>query len=452
MSEYRAALAAIDRLEAFGVKLGLENVRDWCARSDHPERAAPVVHVAGTNGKGTTVACLAAIARAHGVRTGTYTSPHIVDFRERIEIDGRPVAGDIVARHWERVRGFVEERGMTYFEAATLIAFEAFREADVELALHEVGLGGRLDATNVVDPSVAVVTNVARDHELHLGESLPEIAGEKAGIFKPDRPALVGDPGPAEVRAKLESVATEIGAKMEVVADHIRFDIRRIEPDRTRFDYASPEREIAGLEIPVAGSHFAADAVLALRAFERLVGAGVVAELDPARARRALAEVPLPGRMEWWRSRGARVLLDVAHNPNAAGRLAATLGELALPPSAFVVGILADKAWEEMLEALEPAAARVWLCRLESATPERRLTEAVAARPVAARPWVEWSESVVAGLAAARRLAESGEAGGIVVTGSFYTVGEAVLALGMAEAGEPYAGLRRGAPAEAGAS
>lgn len=449
MSEYRAALAAIDRLEAFGVKLGLENVYDWCVRSDHPERAAPVVHVAGTNGKGTTVACLAAIARAHGVRTGAYTSPHIVDFRERIRIDGRTVAGDIVARHWERVRGFVDERGMTYFEAATLIAFEAFREAEIELALHEVGLGGRLDATNVVDPAISIVTNVARDHELHLGESLSQIAGEKAGIFKPDRPALVGDPGPPEVRSKLESVATEVGARLEVVSDQIRFHIRAIEPDRTCFDYASPDRELAGLEIPVAGAHFAADAVLALRAFEWLAGAGIVAEFDPAKARQALAEVPLPGRMEWRQVRGSKVLLDVAHNPNAAGRLAATLEELDLRPSAFVVGILSDKAWEEMLDVLEPAATRVWLCRLESATPERRLTEAVAARSIAARPWVEWSESVVTGLAAARRLAESGEAGGIVVTGSFYTVGEALLALGMAEAGEPYTGLRRGAPAAA---
>ena len=451
MSGYDAALAAIERLEAFGIRLGLENVRAWCEASDHPERAAPVAHVAGTNGKGTTAACLDAIARGHGLSVGRYTSPHIIDFRERILVDGRPIEGGRVAALWDRIRGFVEERQMTYFESATLIAFERFREAGVDLAIHEVGMGGRLDATNVVDPEVALVTNVARDHEAHLGESPAEIAREKAGIFAPGRPALVGDPGPPEVRAIFEDVATEVGAVLEFVSDEVKWSVTSMNPSATGFDYVSPERSLQALAVPAAGEHFAADAALAVRAFERLGAAGAAPPIEEDALREALAGVALPGRMEVYRTDGVEVVLDAAHNPAAIGRLAATLRGIDLHPCAVVVGILSDKRWETMLDALEPVAAMAWLCELASASAGRRLTEPKAARPVAARPWVAWADSVAVGLREARAMVEAGEATRIVVTGSFYTVGEALLALGLAAAGRPYPGsgpTRSGAPGE----
>lgn len=443
MTHYAAAIAALDRLEAFGIRLGLENMEAACEALGRPERAFPSVHVAGTNGKGTTAASVAALARAHGLSTGLYTSPHVVDFRERIVIDGEPVEGAAVARAWERVRGVVEERSMTYFEAATLMALIVFAEREVDLGVLEVGLGGRLDATNVVEPELAVVTNVARDHERHLGEDEASIAREKAGIFKPGVAALVGDAGPPEVGRVFEAVAATADAPLEVFSDTVEWAVREVGRDRTVFDYASPDLALDGLVVPMGGEVFAADAALGIRAFER-VAPGLGVTVDGEAVRRGIERAALPGRSEWREIDGGAVVFDVAHNPAAIGRLATTLRALGPDPSAFVVGILADKAWTAMLDALEPAAARAWLCGLESARPERRLTESAAASGVAARHWVEWADDVAAGLAAARGAVEAGEAGRIVVTGSFHTVGEALVALGLARAGEPH---RRSAPA-----
>lgn len=444
MSGYAATLAAIDRLDRFGIRLGLDRVREYCARSGHPERASPAVHVAGTNGKGSTAGWLASIAAAHGVATGLHTSPHLIDLRERFRVDGRPIPEAVVIALWRRIEPFAREERMTYFEATTLLAFEHFAAAGVDLAIHEVGLGGRLDATNVLVPRIAVVTNVARDHERHLGDDPAAIAREKAGVFEPGVPALVGDPGPPEVRAVFEEVAAAVGSDLELLPEVVEVNVRSVGPEGTRFDYASPAGRWRDLEIPVPGAHFASDAALAIRAWERLAeGADPpVPATDAGALGRGLSDVSLPGRMERREVGGATVLLDVAHNPDAVGRLAATLRSLGGGPSAFVVGILADKAWEAMLDALEPAAARAWLCGLASASPERRLTGAAAARPIAARPWVSWAESVKDGLAAARGAVEAGEAERIVVTGSFRTVGEALLELGLAEAGVPYDGLR----------
>lgn len=445
MSGYRAALAGLERLEAFGIRLGLENMDAACEALGRPERAFDVVHVAGTNGKGSTAVAVAALASAHGRAVGLYVSPHLVDFRERILVEGEPVDGATVARAWERVRPIVEKRSMTYFEAATLIAFLAFAERELDAAVIEVGLGGRLDATNVVHPRIALVTNVARDHEAHLGEDEATIAGEKAGVMKPGVPALVGDPGPPEVRRVLETTADRVGAPLAFLAEEVEWTVRRTDAEGTTFDYASADRSIEGLVVPAAGAAFATDAALGLRAFERIAGdLGVTVEED--RARRALAGAALPGRAERRRVGGVEVVLDAAHNPAAAGRLAESLRADGGGPAAVVAGILADKAWPAVLDALEPVTARAWLCGLETAPPTRRLSE-IAARPgLAARPRVEWAADVATALAAARAAVESGAARRIVVTGSFHTVGEAMVALGLAREGEP---ARRPAPAGA---
>lgn len=444
MTDPAAAVAALDRLAAFGIRLGLENMEAACEALGRPETAFPSVHVAGTNGKGTTATVVAALARAHGLSTGLYTSPHVVDFRERIAIDGEPIDGATVARGWDRIRPIVEGRRMTYFEAATLIALLAFEEREVDLAVIETGLGGRLDATNIVEPRLAVVTNVARDHERHLGEDEATIAREKAGIFAPGAPALVGDPGPIEVRRVFEEVAEAAGSPLAFLPDEVEWTVRDLARERTEFDYASPDLALDGLVVPMGGEHFASDAVLGIRAFERVApGLGVAVDADEVR--RGTRGATLPGRSEWHEVDGTPVLFDVAHNPAAIARLAETLRAGESGPSAFVVGILADKAWTAMLDALETAAARAWLCGLESAPPERRLGHGTAARGVEARHWVEWAPDVAAGLAAARALVEAGEAGRIVVTGSFHTVGEALVGLGLARRGVPH---RRRAPAE----
>lgn len=428
------ALAGLHRLEAFGVRLGLENMRAYCAAAGHPERACASLHIAGTNGKGTTAACLAALGSGSGLRTGLYTSPHVIDVRERIKVDGRPIGSRDLAEGWERIRPFVIEHGMTYFEATTLIAIEHFAAVGVELAVLEVGLGGRLDATNVVTPAAAIVTNVARDHERHLGNDLASIAREKAGIFKPGVPALVGDPGSPEVRAALCASARAAGAAIRFCREEIDLTVREVRLDATVFDVASGARRWEGLSLPPAGAHYAADAALAVWAW-RAAGLG---SPEPDAVRAALREVAPAGRSEWHHVDGVAYLFDVAHNPAAASCLAGAHASMGLGPAAAVIGILADKDWRAMLAALAPVTARGWLCGLETAEAGRRLARADVDRGLAGHPRIGWADTVAEGLAAARAAVAAGEAGHVVVTGSFRTVAEALLALGLASQGEPY--------------
>ena len=434
MSDYRTALSALYRLESFGMRLGLENIAAYCASAGHPERAWPSFHVAGTNGKGTTASCLAALARAHGLLTGLYTSPHLVDFRERIRVDGRPIPKAGIVRAWDRVGPFATERSMTFFEAGTLIAFEWFAEQRVDIAVLEVGLGGRLDATNVVRPQLSVVTNIALDHERHLGADLVAIAREKAGIFKRDVPALVGDPGPPPVHAALAEAAAARGAPLGWLDEEARWVIRAMDERVSVFDYESDLGRIEGLSLPLSGAHFVADAALALRAWERVRGA-----IDPTIARTALSAAAPPGRMEWRTADGVPVLFDVAHNPAALERLVETLAVVSRRRWTFVTGMLADKRWPAMLDTLLALAPRGWLCGLATANAGRRLTAAETSAALADRPGAAWVESVGEGLSAARRRVEGGEADAILVTGSFHTVGEALVALGLASPEEPYA-------------
>ncbi|MGH7543174.1 MAG: bifunctional folylpolyglutamate synthase/dihydrofolate synthase, partial [Gemmatimonadota bacterium] len=368
MSGHRKALAALHRLERFGIRLGLEEMRAVCAAAGHPERAAPTLHVGGTNGKGTTVAALAALGTAHGLRTGCYTSPHVLDFRERIRIDGDPISEDDVGEAWGRVSARVRENGLTYFEATTLMAFDHFARAGIDLAVVEVGLGGRLDATNVVRPEVAVVTNIARDHEPQLGRELPGIAREKAGIFKAGIPALIGDARPEDVRRAFVETAGAAGAPLLFLQDDVRLEVRPGDGE-TAFDYASPGWRAEDLVLPIQGAHFAWDAALALRAWE----VAAIRPLGEAATREALAGVRPVGRAERWTVDGVPIVFDVAHNPDAVDRLIATLSGGRDGRTLLVLGFLADKDWEGMLDRLAVLGGRGWLCGLPDAPAERRL-------------------------------------------------------------------------------
>lgn len=435
MNSYAETLRELYQLEAFGIRLGLESVTEYCSRAGHPERSYPTVHIAGTNGKGTTANCLAALATAHGYRTGCYTSPHLVDFRERVRVDGETIPEKDVIRGWSRIADFVRERGMTFFEATTLIVFEYFADESLDLAVVEVGLGGRLDATNVVRPDLTLVTSIALEHEQHLGSELSMIAREKAGIFKPGVPALVGDWGPRAVEDALRGVADAVGSPLAVLSDEASWDVTEMTPGATRFDYVSTDGRLTGLEVPLTGKQYADTAALGIRAWERFSSAPI----DEASARAALAGLRMAGRGEWTRWKGIPVLLDVAHNPTAMERFAATVGELDLGKVAVVVGIVADKPWKEMLDTLEVVTERMWFCGLTSALPRRRVSAEDGLRAVAGRRGAEWADDVGAGLESARAAARRREVDSIVVTGSFHTVGEALVVIGAAREGKPYA-------------
>ena len=381
-----------------GMRLGLEAMREACKRADHPELSFEVAHVAGTNGKGSTCAMIESMARAAGKKTGLYTSPHLSRFAERIRIDGEPISDEALAAVLEQALAIGPD--LSFFEAATLAAFLAFRDAKVDVAIIEVGIGGRLDATNVVPrPRVTAITRVALDHMDRLGDTLESIAREKAGIARRGVAMVLGPMAP-EVRAAALDVALAAGALPIVMGD---------DPDAVA-------RE--SLPIALRGAYQHDNARIAAR-IARELGIGEVAR------REGLAKTSWPGRFEHIEIasgplRGAW-LLDGAHNPDGALALALALEDESArgmtAPGAMVFGALADKAWPAMLETL----ARVPCPRIYVAPQGRAAAdpEALAAH-VAGR--------IATSLPEALRLART--AGGslgapVVVCGSLYLVGEA---------------------------
>jgi dihydrofolate synthase/folylpolyglutamate synthase len=377
-------LAALYRRVPLGMRLGLEPMRAACTRAGFPERAFDVVHVAGTNGKGSTSAMVEAIARASGRKTGLYTSPHLCRFAERIRIDGEPIDDAALVSVLGRA---LAEEDLSFFETATLAAFLGFRDHGVELAVVEVGIGGRLDATNVIPPPrCSAITRIALDHQDRLGDTLEAIAREKAGIAKRGSPLVVGRLSPS-VRAEVSAIAAAHGAILTDAAP-------------------LPDDVVVGL----AGAHQRENASVAWTIAETI-------GIDAGARRRGLSDVRWPGRLERIDVAGGPFegpwLLDGAHNPDGAEALAASLA--AAPAAALVFGSLADKAWPEMLDVL----ARVPLPRFYAPPRGRAPADP---RDLAARAPGATFDGAASALTAARRAAENGL---VVVCGSLYLVGEA---------------------------
>jgi dihydrofolate synthase/folylpolyglutamate synthase len=373
------------------MRLGLEPMREACAALGHPERAFPAVHVAGTNGKGSVSAMVESIARARGLRTGLYTSPHLCRFAERIRIDGEPIDDRTLA---PMLLGVLEGApALSFFEAATLTAFVAFRAAKVDVAVVEVGIGGRLDATNVLlPPRGAAITRIAFDHMDRLGPTLADIAREKAGIAKPGMDIVLG-PIAGEALDAIVETAQANGARVTLAWD---------DPAAAVF--------ARGARIGLAGEHQRDNAAIAYLLGKRL-GAS---DEDVARG---VERVRWPGRLETIHVAG-EILLDAAHNPDGAEALARHLSSRGRSPdgTALVFGALADKEWPSMLEALAPHAAHRFYVRPQGRTP---------AEPAALAALVpgEGKDTVGDALDAAR--ARVGDGGLVVVAGSIFLVGEA---------------------------
>lgn len=419
-SRYETLLAALYARELFGVKLGLGNTRALLAALGHPERRFPAVLVAGTNGKGSTVALLAAMFRAGGRRTGLFTSPHLHDYRERLRVDGVAVGEEELARLAEPWLPLFERRGATYFEAATALAFAHFARREVDVGVIEVGLGGRLDATNTLPRPFGVITDVDRDHEARLGRTLALIAGEKAGILRRGVPAVSGCRRPA-ARAVVRRHARRKGARLVELQRAAKIDQVRLAADGTTFRLRTERRDYGLLRVALAGAHQAHNAALAVLAAERFPPpAGPL----PAEAVRAgLAEARWPGRMEVLAERPL-VLADVAHNPQGARTVVETLE--AIHPgrrTVVVFGCLADKKYDAMLRTLSARAAELILTRPATASRETASLERLARRTrrLGVRAWVE--QGVEAALDRARRLSRAEDL--ILVTGSTYLVAEA---------------------------
>jgi dihydrofolate synthase / folylpolyglutamate synthase len=392
---YTELLARLLPARRFGVVLGLDRMRAILDRLDAPDRRlGAIVHVGGTNGKGSTVAMIAALAAAAGQRVATYTSPHLSCLRERITIDGAMISEPALVAAAERVRDAGGD-SLTFFEQITAIAMLAIAEAGVDVTVLEVGLGGRLDATNVVDPAVAVVTGVALDHEAILGDTVARIAAEKAGIWKPGRPAIIGASGLAEAVPLLADAARAAGARPRVIDDA---DVAAVPP------------------VGLPGEHQRRNAAAAIAAIQAL-GLPVVAS--------ALATVRHPGRFEIVEAPAApagvpRIILDGAHNPHGAAALAEALRARGEHP-VLIAAVSADKDVAAIAAALAPAVRAVVATRYQQ---DRAMDPSRLAAAFAAAPGAPAAVAAAPDLAAALAVAATYQAP-IVIAGSLFLVGEA---------------------------
>jgi dihydrofolate synthase/folylpolyglutamate synthase len=419
LSEYRVALDALFARTGSTAKFGLERTEALLDELGNPHRRLNVFHVAGTNGKGSVVATLDTLLRAKGLRVGRYTSPHLVDFRERIVVDGERIPEQEVVDFLRRTNEESERLGATFFEITTVLAFDWLARQQVDVAVIETGLGGRLDSTNVVSPIVAGITSVSIDHTEYLGNTIESIAKEKAGILKAAAPAVIGPVSP-QAREAIAEVATEKGVTRVIdAAELFATSDAEVTRDGTRF-VLSHDRKHAVVTTGLFGAHQAANTSVAL---SMLLAAGTRYSVSLDEAAVALPGVILPGRFQ----RIGDVILDVAHNPEGIAALVSTL-QATQParPLAIVVGVLADKDWRAMLRVLASVANRIVITNPPGAPADRRWDiDAVAQAatvlgiPVTVAPALREAIDVARAQSATT-----------VITGSFYTVGAALELLG----------------------
>ena len=413
---YTQCLKEMFRLRRFGIKLGLDVIGRMLHGLGDPQNGFRCVHIAGTNGKGSVAATLATLLQATGKRVGLYTSPHLVRFNERIVIDGQPIADADVVTAYQAVKAAGHtDREPTFFEFATAMALEAFARKRVDWAVIETGMGGRLDATNVILPEVSIITNISLEHRAYLGHTLAAIAAEKAGIIKPGVPVVTATRQPSALGV-IQAVAAQHQAPLRRYGTDFR--TRRSGPDR--FHFFGRQHRWHDLELALSGPHQLTNAALALATCELLV------PLEPRLADRsvlgpALKQTRWPGRLEIAR-RQPLVILDGAHNLAAArnlGRYLATA--LAGRRIHLVVGILDDKPYRAMLRALLPCCQRVYVTRprIDRALAPERLAAVVREQMDAVRVHATVAEA----LAAALDTAAPDEV--VCVAGSLYVVGEA---------------------------
>ncbi len=415
LTPYGEAIQALFARTTNDTKPGLERTLALLAMMGSPHENLRAIHVAGTNGKGSVVATADALLRATGLRVGRYTSPHLIEFRERITVDGAPIDEENVLAFLERWTPHAEELGATFFELTTALAFKWFVEQGVDIAVVETGLGGRLDSTNVLSPLAAVVTSIAEDHTDLLGSTLPEIAREKAGIFKSGVPAVIGEPK-GEIQVLLAGAARDAGAEPVIVVDDAyQIGEINISAAGTTFSVSHKGKD-ASITTPLIGRHQAPNTSLAIAAVNAL---GDAYRVDLASVSEALKSLFLPGRFQRWRS----FIFDVAHNPAGAKTVAESLRAIGAPhPRTAVVAVLADKDWRKIIRALSVAVDRFVFTNAPSA-PANRVWDARAANEFARDEGYlsELEPELGAALARAER-----HGGTVLITGSFHTVGDAM--------------------------
>lgn len=379
--EYKEAIGYLYSLQKYGIKLGLSNILSLMDILGNPHKSFKSIHVAGTNGKGSTAAMIASILQATGLKVGLYTSPHLVSFTERIRVNGITIPEERVAyltstlnsqlstlstQSLSRDRNSISP---TFFEFTTAMAFQYFAEEDVDIAVVEVGMGGRLDATNVITPMVSIITNISYDHQEFLGETLAEIAGEKAGIIKDGIPVVMADNLPEVVRI-IEGRCKNMGSDLYIYGRDFRAEGSRLQTPMGRrsgsrldtelisgqvFDYYGMKKVFRDLEIPLLGRHQITNASLAI-AVSEVISPDI--KIKEEAIRKGLEEVRWEARLEII-AKNPTIVLDGAHNVGAAYALRRTLEEVFLPEHErlfLIIGMMKDKDIRGFLRTLAPLA------------------------------------------------------------------------------------------------
>jgi dihydrofolate synthase/folylpolyglutamate synthase len=407
---YAESIQFLYSLRWYGTKLGLANTFRLAELAGQPQDRLRFIHVAGTNGKGSTCAMLESIYRHAGWRTGLFTSPHLVSFGERIQVDRQPITEAEIVRLVEQMKPllarFSAEEHPTFFEVVTVMALRYFVERECELVIWETGLGGRLDATNIVTPLASVITNIGFDHQKWLGDTLAAIAGEKAGIIKPGVPVVTGAEAP-EAQAVIRETSQRLRSPLVEV-----------------FAADAEQSPLKNLRLPLPGAHQRLNAAVAMATVNTLQR---VLPVPESTACHALTQVRWAGRLQRVLLPGNRtLLLDGAHNIGGAEMLARTLrSDFPGAPLTLILGILADKDWPQICRALAPLARRIHLVPVHSerTAPPHGLSEPCRrANPAA---------EIVEHTSLAEALAMITQEPFVVLSGSLYLVGEAMELLGI---------------------
>ncbi|MFQ6128492.1 MAG: bifunctional folylpolyglutamate synthase/dihydrofolate synthase [Thermoplasmata archaeon] len=415
---YQEALRWLYKLQRFGVKLGLDNMSELLVHLGNPHEKFKSVHVAGTNGKGSVCTFLSSVLKEAGYRVGMYTSPHVLRYSERMQINGEEIPKERVLDYISKIRPIAEKMGAesetkhpTFFEFTTAMGFSYFTDENVDIAVVEVGMGGRLDATNLITPEVAVITHLALEHTEHLGKTLERIAKEKAGIIKPGVPVVSAEENPV-----IRKAAEERGCEFTIVEDDYPYKRIAFDASGQRFWISDPSKEF---ETSLLGSYQLQNAATAYAVLDVLRNAGYAIPEDAIR--RGFSKAQWPARLEVVRQKPT-VIIDSSHNPDGMEKLRdALLETMRNDHITFVVGVMSDKDISLMLEAIAPVAGKIICTRPDywrAMEPEEIELEA---KKLAGD--VEVTATVPEAIERAFSL--SNENNVICITGSIFTAGDA---------------------------
>lgn len=417
-NDYRRSLDYLYGLEKFGMIFGLAKIEEILNAVGNPHRDLQAIHIGGTNGKGSTAAMIASTLRKEGYRVGLYTSPHLIRFTERMKVNGKEIEEEEIVELTEWLRRKIEEAGVTppftFFDFTTAMCFLYFKQKMVDLAVLEVGLGGRLDSTNVVNPLVSIITNIGKDHEDVLGKGIKNIAREKAGIIKEGRPLITAATQPTVLR-----LFSKICREKNTPFYRVGKDFRCLPSGKGSFHYEGLHRKLWDLSVSLQGPHQLVNATTALGAIEVLDDLGYRISNDAIVE--GLKGVEWPGRLEMI-SASPRVLLDGAHNPEGALALRDSLqNDFQFRHLILLIGIMKDKDIDSILNCLSPLADRIILTRpgTDRAAPPDLLKKALGRSGKKAEVIEDLKQAIDRGLS----LTHGDDL--LCITGSLYTVGEA---------------------------